>query len=140
MIQPLYQPPTYTNNFISHKYGISSALLGGVNLSLNTLNAFQMSKGTGSKAVPVLSLLTGASSIIYGAINFPKDEWLGGTNESQKTLSMVNIGLGTTTMILGTWNLITNKDKKEKLLTWNLYCYPAIENKMALGLSFTKKF
>ncbi len=143
MIQPTYgPPPSYNYNYISPQYGIVSSILGGVNLSLNTINAIQISKGTDNKIVPVISLLTGAGSIIYGAYNFPKEDWTGmyaNTNESQKTLSMVNIGLGTTTMILSIWNLSANRQKKNKSVAWNIYSFPTTDRQMGLGLCLTKK-
>lgn len=143
MIQPTYGPPPSSNyNYISPQYGIASSVLGGVNLSLNAINGIQISKGTDNKTVPVISLLTGAGSIIYGAYNFPKEDWSGmyaKTNESQKTLSMVNIGLGTTTMIMSVWNLSANRQKKNKSVAWNIYSFPATDRQMGLGLCLTKK-
>ena len=60
-----------------------------------------------NKTVSIIGLITGAGQIVLGSANFPKENKGWGTNytnESQKTLSMVNIGLGTTTMILSAWN------------------------------------
>lgn len=143
MIQPAYgSPPSYNYNYISPQYGITSSVLGGVNLSLNTINAIQISNGTENNTVPIISLLTGAGSIIYGVYNLPKEDWSGmyaKTNESQKTLSMVNIGLGTMTMILSVWNLLANIDKKNKSVAWNFYSFPTTDRQIGLGLCFTKK-
>ncbi len=104
MIQPTYAPtPVYTYNHISPVYGISSSIIGGLNLSLNTVNGIQIGKGTTNKTVPIIGLITGAGQIALGSAMFPKEVYSWGTNytnESQKTLSMVNIGLGTTTMML----------------------------------------
>ena len=61
-------------------------------------------------------------------------------NESQKVLSFVNIGLGTTTMMLGAWNLIDNKNKAENLSSWNLYSVPLENNNTAFSLGFIQKF
>ena len=143
MIQPTYgPPPSYNYNYISPQYGIASSVLGGVNLSLNVIDGIQISKGVDNRTVPVISLLTGAGSIIYGAYNFPKEDWSGmyaRTNESQKTLSMVNIGLGATTMILSVWNLSANRQKKNKSVACNIYSFPATGRQMGLGLCLTKK-
>lgn len=62
MIQPAYGPAP-TDNYISPTYGISSSLLGGLSLSLNTINGIQISKGANSKIVPILGLITGAGQI-----------------------------------------------------------------------------
>ncbi len=147
MIQPSYglQPPTYiynNYNYISPKYGISSAVLGGVNMSVTALNAIQMVKGTQGKALPIIGLVTGASSVVYGAINFPKQRYMGpnyGTNETQKALSIFNIGLGTATMCFSAWNLAT-RPKKLYNVTWNIYSFPTAEKQTGMGFSLTKRF
>ncbi|HYK47869.1 MAG TPA: hypothetical protein VEV83_21980, partial [Parafilimonas sp.] len=65
MIQPTYGPPPASSyNYISPAYGISSSLLGGVNLSLNTLNAVQLSKGANNKTIAIVGLITGAGQTI----------------------------------------------------------------------------
>lgn len=146
MIQPTYgPPPVYSNNYISPAYGLTSSILTGINLSFNTINGIQISKGAKDNTVPILGLLTGAGQIALGIGNFPKDEWLGfgiyeTTNESQKVLSMVNIGLGTTTMVLSTWNLIANKKPKTKLTSWNLYGIPTRDNSVGLAFYFSRTF
>ena len=139
MIQPSYGPaPTYSYNYISPTYGISSSILGGVNLSLNTINAIQLSKGANNKTVAIVGLITGAGQTILGAAMFPNTgNGFYGTanNESRKALSMVNIGLGTTTMILSGWNLLTNKKPKDKKMTWNLNSFETQNNN--IGMAFT---
>jgi hypothetical protein len=144
MIQPGYGPPPgYNYNYIDANYGLGSAVLGGLNLSLNTINAIQISKGTAKNTVAVLSILSGVGSIVYGGLNFPKDEWSGGfypqTNESKKALSLINIGIGTSAMTLGMWNLWTNKNKKSRTVAWNFYSFPTAHRQPGLGLCFTKK-
>lgn len=143
MIQPAYGPaPTPTDNSISPAYGVSSSLVGGLNLSLNTINGIQISKGANSKTVPILGLLTGAGQITLGALNYPKEQTtLGGTyvNTTQRNLSLINIGLGTSTMILSSWNLIANRKPKQKSLSWNIYSFPTEDNNMGLGFSLTKQ-
>lgn len=141
MIQPTYGPPP-SNNDISPVYGVSSSIIGGLNLSLNTINGIQISKGTNNKTVPILGLITGAGQITLGAIKYPKEQltW-GGTyvNPVQRNWSLLNIGLGTSTMILSSWNLITNRKPKEKSLSWNIYSYPTPSGNMGLGFSLTKQ-
>jgi hypothetical protein len=145
MIQPTYGPtPVYTYNHITPAYGISSSILGGLNISFNTVNGIQIGKGTTNKTVPILGLITGAGQIALGSAMFPKEQLTWGgtsyTNESQKTLSMVNIGLGTTTMILSAWNLITNRKPKDKLTTWNIYSFPTQNNNTGMAFSLTRRF
>jgi hypothetical protein len=141
MIQPAYGPAP-TDNYISPAYGVSSSLVGGLNLSLNTINGIQISKGANSKTVAILGLITGAGQITLGALNYPKEQmtW-GGTyvNPAQRNLSLINIGLGTSTMILSSWNLITNRKPKEKSLSWNIYSFPTQDSNIGLGFSLTKR-
>jgi hypothetical protein len=141
MIQPAYGPAP-TDNYISPTYGVSSSLVGGLNLSLITINGIQISKGTNSKTVPILGLVAGAGQITLGALNYPKEQmtW-GGTyvNTAQRNLSLINIGLGTSTMILSSWNLITNRKPKEKSLSWNIYSFPTQDSNMGLAFSLTKR-
>lgn len=141
MIQPTYgQEPT--DNYISPSYGVSSSLIGGLNLSLNTINGIQISKGANNKTVPILGLITGAGQITLGVLNYPKEEQdpFNGilVNESQRNLSLINIGIGTSTMILSGWNLIKNRKPKEKSLSWNVYSFPTQGGNMGLGFSLTK--
>jgi hypothetical protein len=92
MIQPSYnwypQPVDATNNHIDAAYGISSSVLGGINLSLNVINGVQLSKGANSVAVPVLGMIMGTFQVALGALEWPEEitNSTGGitTNESQK--------------------------------------------------------
>lgn len=141
MIQPAYGFAP-TDNYISPAYGVSSSLVGGLNLSLNTINGIQISKGANSKTVPFLGLITGVGQITLGALNYPKEQMsMNGilVNESQRNLSLINIGLGTSTLILSSWNLITNRKPKEKSLSWNIYSFPTQGSNVGLGLSLTKR-
>lgn len=144
MIQPTYGGVTPLNPStpISAGYAISTSVLGGVNLSLNTLNGIQIGRGANNKAVPVLGLIGGAAQIALGAINFPPKEVAPGVtapNEGTKALSMVNIGLGTTTFILSAWNLITNRKPREKVTTWNIRSFRTPGNGNGLALALTRK-
>jgi len=143
MIQPAYgTPPNYNNNYISQEYGIASAILGGANLSLCTINAIQISEGTDNKTIPIVGLCTGAGSVVLGLINMPENGSQGlynTTNESQQILSIINIGVGITTMILSSWNLIDNMKAEDKTVTWNIFSYPIQGNQMGVGLSLTKR-
>ena len=73
MIQPTYGPVP-TDNYISPAYGVSSALVSGLNLSLNTVNGIQISKGANNKTIAILGILSGAGQIAFGAYNFPKEQ------------------------------------------------------------------
>lgn len=147
MIQPAYggsptPTPIYNDNHITPAYGLSSSIIGGLNLSLNAVNGIQIGKGTTNKSVAIIGLISGIGQVTLGAAMFPIEQTNYGTNttnESQKTLSMINIGLGTTTMILSAWNLITNRKPKQKLTTFNIYSFPTLNNSSGLAFSVTRK-
>lgn len=143
IIQPSYgyiPTPTYNYNYISTSYGITSSTLGGLNISMS---AIQLMKGNNNKSIPVIGLVSGASQVIVGIAAFPKstNNFMTGntTNESKKTLSMMNIGLGTTTMILSAWNLINKNKIKNRSTAVNLCTIPAEKSKLNVGLSVTKR-
>lgn len=159
MIQPSYGYPPYpmpqpvamgSQNHIPRQDGITSSIWSGVNLSVNLVNGIQIGRGADNKAVPIFGLVSGAAQIFYGAKMMPEEQtvytynpWQRGsnlTNESLKNLSFINIGLGTSTVILSAWNLLANKKPKEKLLSWDLQSVPMPENNMGLALSVKKKF
>jgi hypothetical protein len=146
MIQPQYGstiPPNY--NHVPAAYGVPSAVWSGLNVSLITMNGIQIGKGYKNPAFPIIGLVSGAGQIIFGAATWPKDyydAWSGATysNDSQKNVCMVNIGVGTSTMILSTLNLIINRKKKNQLTQWNVYSYPTYNNQVGIGFSFSRSF
>jgi len=146
MIQPTYGYTPANNNHIKTEYGISSAVLSGANLSMAAINGVSMVNKSGSWVIPIIGLATGAGQVFLGAINFPREEeqtgWYGGTttNESQKVVSMVNIGIGTTTVILSTWNLLTHRNPKDTRTSWNVYSFPTTGNNSGLAFSMTRRF
>lgn len=137
MIQPAYQRD-------EPAYAVSSSLLSGVNIALMSLNGKQTNKSNQSNKVPVLGIISGAGQLTLGAIKFAQAQNtfnFGDTNESQKALSLINMGLGTSTLILSTYNLLSNrKAKKDKPTTFNFYSYPTTNNQMGLGLNLTRQF
>ncbi len=145
MIQPTYGPsPVYTYNYITPAYGISSSIVGGLNLSLNTLNGIQIGKGKKNNIVPIFGIISGIGQFALGSAMYPKEQtsWNGVNmrNESQRTLSIVNIGLGTTTMLLSTWNLLTKRKLNNNSTTWNIYSFPTQNNTTAFAISMTRRF
>ena len=142
MIQPTYGGPAPSNK-IEPLYGVSSAILGGTSFALNLVNLQQTNNKPTSKFVPLLGLFAGASQLTMGIENYPKnvDSWgTTYTNNSQRDLSLVNIGLGTTTLFLSSLNLISNREPKEKKVSWNAFSYPTQDRQMTFGLSFSKRF
>lgn len=137
-----YQNP-YSYDHITPAYGISSSLLGATNLSLSTIIATKMTQESKTKAVPIIGLVTGAGQAILGVTMMPEEtRGLYGytTNESQKVLAMVDIGLGVTTMILSTWTLVKTPEANEKSVGWNIYRFPTRNGDVGLGFSLIRRF
>ncbi len=142
MIQPSYGGDQSNYNHISNSYGVPSAIFSGVNLSLSTINVIQATKGAKSKVAPIAGILSGIGQVTLGVAKYPKElQTLNGpvTNESEKTLSLFNIGFGTTTIILSTWNLFANKPKDEKDLSWNVFSFSTHEHNPGIGLNIIKR-
>jgi hypothetical protein len=153
MIQPTYGgnptpypypvPSSNSANSISAGYGIGGSILDGINVSLSAVNLIHIFKGTDNKVVPALGLLSGAGSVALGIANLNDDEsydyWGNPTqNLYKKTFSFINIGIGTATMALSATNLLMNKPKKDKKLSWNVYGLPG-ENS-SCGIQVVKRF
>jgi hypothetical protein len=138
MIQPGYSPPASAQALpLDPVYGISTAVISGLNISLSAIN----SQRNGNKKISNISLLTGTSQILYGAIMYPKDVSNNGfsvTNESTKVASLINIGLGTSTFILSAMNFKDPK-KNNKSTGWNFYSYPTLNNNMVCGVRMVKR-
>jgi hypothetical protein len=142
MIQPTYEPIN-GENYITPNYGVSSSFLSGLNLSLNVLNGMQISKDNTNYTAPILGLITGIGQVTLGALNYPKEELSWGyttVNNAQRNLSLINIGLGTSTVLLSSWNLLQNKKAKQNATTINFYPYSTVNGNAGVGFNLVKKF
>lgn len=142
MIQPTYSYGPPLANRVSLANGLSSSIIGGTNLAINTINGIQISNGSNSNTLPIIGLISGAGQVTLGALSYPNEEYaMDGTylNPAQRSLSLINIGLGTSTLILSSWNLITNRKPKEKSLSWNIFSFPTPDSNMGFGFSITKR-
>lgn len=142
MIQPSYswdpdRQPQAEANDIPAGYALTSSVSTGINLSLSTLNAIQLGQGAQSPAVGIISLGAGAGAILFGALNLPRHGEP--QNYRKQTLSIVNIGVGATNLVLGISNLVSNRPRKRKSIAWNVYTFPEPGNQSGIGLSLTRK-
>lgn len=107
MIQPTYgwwPPAPQTNPEISDGYGLSSAFVGGLNLATTGIQLSQMSRNESGKLMPILGLVGGATQLTLGIVNLQRDGEV--TNDRMRSLSFLNIGLGTSSVLLSGWNLL----------------------------------
>lgn len=134
IIQPSYPPEPP-----KPLYSISSSVLGGLNLSMNTINGIQIANGVNNRKAPIIGLLSGATQVAIGALGYNKKHFtLSEVHESQRNLSLINIGLGTSSIILSSWNLLINRQPKKKSISLNIYSFPTQQSELGLGFSLTK--
>ena len=114
-------------------YVIASSFLIGANLCFDAFNTIQIVRRTNNKAIPITGLFTGASQIALGIGSYS-------TYKEIKGFSIFNIGLGTTTIVLSAWNLITNKKAKEKKTSFNLGSFPTQDKSVGFTFTYTRRF
>lgn len=149
IIQPAYGPvvPAETVHMpIPDGYGISSGLVGGLNLTINMVNL--SGRFGNAKTISYIGFISGASQLILGFTNIKSDKnyydgWGTGQTKvsykAQNNLSYINIAMGTTTMVTSALNLYINSKIKDKKNTVGLYSYPGLNNDMNLGVSFARR-
>ncbi|TDN38994.1 hypothetical protein E4631_12535 [Hymenobacter sp. UV11] len=142
LIQPTYnfqQPETLTNG-----YATSSALLGGANLAAIALNRSAAGQQTG-RWLPLLTMATGATQAIVGMGNFPsEDNYYSTSGDARRYVSIANVGVGTATLLFGTWSLLHRSAANSQLprTSWNVGPSPAGGGQLASGTSLfvTRRF
>ncbi len=145
MIQPSYYPsPSPNNNYIlSKKEAITTGIFSGLNTTTIILNASQFNKIYSKRASSIIGIVGGLSQLIYGIDKYPivQTSWYGESfmNSAERNVSLLNIGLGSTSVIMGVCNLIVHKKPKDKKTSFNLYSTPAINNSIAYGFRLNKK-
>ena len=127
MIQPQYGTP---RGEITTGYGISSSVLGGVNLAVSIAN---FSAGSdNSNTLGYIGLITGTAQIVLGAANVKELESYG--SRAQNNLSYLNIAMGTTTFLSSTIRMIRNKKNRNMRNAYNIYSYPNYNNSLTMGV------
>jgi hypothetical protein len=139
MIQPAYQPRT--DQYVSPAYGISTSVVSGLNASLTVINGIQIANGTQSKSVGILGVIAGVGQVALGTLSYPNDgnSLSESVRPGQRSLSLLNIGLGTSTLVLSSWNLLKNRRPRERSLSWNVYGFPTPGSQVGLGFSLVKR-
>ena len=142
MIQPTYGP-TPTENYITPGFGYATAVFSGANVALSVMNVSQINRQSQGLFTPILGMVLGAGQITLGALNFPEIQYVwSGTyiNEAQRNYALMNVALGTSSVIFSTWSLITRKPIKSKDISWNVAAYPTSKSQLNLAFSFRKSF
>ncbi len=145
LIQPTYnyqQPETLTNN-----YATSSALLGGANLAAIALNRSAAGQQTG-RWLPLLTMATGATQTIVGMGNFPdEDKYYNTSSDARRYVSIANVGVGTATLLFGTWSLLHRSGTASSQLprtSWNVGPSPVgggqLSRTDAMSVYFSRRF
>jgi len=142
MIQPSYGGNIRTYDVVEPEYGFVSSVLIGSNAAFTAINAIQIGAGRDKNTIAILGMISGATQVAVGAVNLDYYKYGPSMDESKnQTLSWVNIGLGTTSLIMGTCNLLINKERPaDKRTVWNVYTYPARDDEVGIGFSLARRF
>ena len=142
MIQPSYGP-TPTENYITPGFGYATAVFSGANVALSVMNVSQINRQNQGLFTPILGMVLGAGQITLGALNFPEIQygWSGSyINDAQRNYALMNVALGTSSVIFSTWSLITRKPAKTRNVSWNVGAFPTNRNQLNVAFSFRKSF
>ncbi|MBI5540208.1 MAG: hypothetical protein HY951_09140 [Bacteroidia bacterium] len=112
-------------------YKGSLLLFSALNVTITTLNIVNINNSGKLKSSAGFGIVTGLSQITYGLIYKPK------TNN--KEFVILNIGLGTATIVTSCLRLFKNKSNKSNATSWNLFYVPIETNKFGVGISLTRK-
>lgn len=150
MIQPTYNfgPTTPIQpEPISENYAVLSACLMGLNTSMGIVNTMQINKGSRNNIASYLGIAGGTSAVLMGIMRYNDDmkDFGNGpvstTHGRQQTLSMFNIGIGTSTLFISIWNLATSNKSETTARRTSYNFYPvSVHNNSGLGFSFTRRF
>ncbi|MBF9220595.1 hypothetical protein [Hymenobacter ruricola] len=142
LIQPTYGPPPSTDADVK-SYAVGSAMWGGINVMLGAANASQFNRPEVGKGAAYAGVLSGTGQLLLGALRLPNDQlginWSPVTNNSSvRTVSYLNIGLGTATVALSAWNLISHRNAALRKTTVGAVTFPGPAG--GSGLSLTHRF
>ncbi|MBJ6109321.1 hypothetical protein JAO73_09875 [Hymenobacter sp. BT523] len=142
LIQPTYGTPPPTEAEVK-TYAVGSAVWGGVNVMLSAANASQFNRPDAGKGAAYAGVLSGTGQLLTGALRLPNDvrgiNWIGGTTYgTERTISYLNIGMGTATLALSAWNLISHRNAALRNTAVGVVNFPGPAG--GSGLSLTRRF
>ena len=142
IIQPQYGPPNgySVQNYVSHGNGITTAAWSGLNAALSINEIMTFNTGT-PKTTAIAGMISGAGQIIFGVLTLPKDRHYYGetiTNNAQKNVSFLNIGIGAATMFLSGWNHFSKKHHNNKN-GYGFYGFPTPGNQAGIAFVYSRK-
>ncbi|MEP1150614.1 MAG: hypothetical protein ABJH08_02695 [Balneola sp.] len=140
MIQPMYGslPPQEPNDpGVTEAYDVSSSVLVGVNTAMSFVNASIAFRGSQKRTVPIAGLVTGTTQLVLGVANYPKDPSI---SKRKRELSILNIGFGSLTVALSSYNLLNIKNESEKSYAVRLKSFSLPQNNPGVGIGFSKRF
>lgn len=137
-IQPGYGPvPEPETEPVDKAYDVSTSILIGMNTTLSFVNASQAIRGDGNRTFPIVGLISGTGQLVLGIVNYPENN---SVNKRERELSLLNIGFGTLTIALSSYNLFKIKENNEKSYAVRLKNFSLPQNNSGVGLSFSKRF
>jgi hypothetical protein len=150
LIQPTYGSPNPVVAAVPVPtgYAVGSAVWGGVNMMLGAANASQFNKPSIGRGAAYAGVISGTGQIILGALRLPNDEpsgqyigWnppVGKSYAAERTISFLNVGVGTATLALSAWNLISHRPATVGRTAVGVVSFPGRTG--GAGLSLTRRF
>lgn len=133
MMQPSYGYSSRSDpEFIT-----ASAVLGGVNLSLFTINTIELINKSDRDIIPIVGTITGSTQLLLGILSASENNFKY-SEPDRKILTAFDIAMGTSTIVLSVLNLL---DKSEVTKTigskLSLTTIPITKEKSAYGVKFS---
>jgi hypothetical protein len=152
LIQPTYGvlPANREEVPVETSYAIPSAMWSGLNVAFGAVNALQLGQAAPRKEAGWIGLVSGTGQLLLGALNLPADtksefiSWNPLPTKSyaaERTVSFVNMGVGTATLALSAWNLLNHRTVGSvPRTTVGVVNYPAGPDPTGAGLALTRRF
>lgn len=151
LIQPTYQRPVLPQEDVpvANHYAVPSMMWSGLNVAFGAVSATQLSQAAPRPGLAWVGMASGAGQVLLGALNLPKDEvpepTLWGPQlpvrsfAAERSVSYVNIGVGTATLALSAWNLLCHRQAAQLPRTAvGVVSFPAASG--SAGLALTRRF
>lgn len=133
--------PTYNYDRISAAHSAASSLTGGIGTGCSILSLANMKTPGFGRLIPAVGLGVGTIQAIVGLtpmVDHGFNQF--SLNPRRQTLSILNLGMGTTNMLINGYTLLRKRPGRAKSTQVSMFSTPIDDQRMAWGMSLTKRF